>query len=90
MKVSYKIPAPFPQVLVRRLRNATSRISRTKKTLLNIAYLAETSGKVIFATQYRGIDGGTGTEEYGGFSDKAEFYVFLHFRNAHSAVFKTI
>ena len=52
--------------------------------------MAETSGKVIFATQYRGIDGGTGTEEYGGFSDKAEFYVFLHFRNAHSAVFKTI
>lgn len=30
----------------------------------NIAYLAETSGKVIFATQYRGVDGGTGTEEY--------------------------
>lgn len=27
---------------------------------------------------------------YGGFPDKAEFYVFLHFKNAHSAVFKTI
>lgn len=32
----------------------------------DIAYLAESSGKVIFATQYRGVDGGTGTEEYGG------------------------
>ena len=32
----------------------------------NIAYLAESSGKVIFATQYRGVDGGTGTEEFGG------------------------
>lgn len=32
----------------------------------NIAYMAESSGKVIFATQYRGVDGGTGTEEYGG------------------------
>ena len=32
----------------------------------DIAYLAETSGKIIFATQYRGVDGGTGTEEYGG------------------------
>lgn len=28
-----------------------------------IAYLAESSGKIIFATQYRGVDGGTGTEE---------------------------
>ena len=32
----------------------------------DIAYMAETSGKVIFATQYRGVDGGTGTEEFGG------------------------
>ena len=32
----------------------------------DIAYLAETSGKIIFATQYRGVDGGTGTDEYGG------------------------
>ena len=32
----------------------------------DIAYLAESSGKVIFATQYRGVDGGTGTEEFGG------------------------
>ena len=32
----------------------------------NIAYMAESSGKVIFATQYRGVDGGTGTEEFGG------------------------
>ena len=32
----------------------------------NIAYLAESSGKVVFATQYRGVDGGTGTEEFGG------------------------
>ncbi len=32
----------------------------------DIAYLAESSGKVIFATQYRGVDGGTGTEELGG------------------------
>ena len=32
----------------------------------DIAYMAESSGKVIFATQYRGVDGGTGTEEFGG------------------------
>ena len=32
----------------------------------DIAYLAETSGKIIFATQYRGVDGGTGKEEFGG------------------------
>ena len=32
----------------------------------DIAYFAESSGKVIFATQYRGVDGGTGTEEFGG------------------------
>lgn len=32
----------------------------------NIAYMAESSGKIIFATQYRGVDGGTGTEEFGG------------------------
>ena len=31
-----------------------------------IAYLAESSGKIIFATQYRGVDGGTGKEEFGG------------------------
>ena len=31
-----------------------------------IAYLAESSGKIIFATQYRGADGGTGKEEFGG------------------------
>lgn len=31
-----------------------------------IAYLAESSGKIVFATQYRGVDGGTGTEEFGG------------------------
>ena len=31
-----------------------------------IAYLAESSGKIIFATQYRGVDGGTGIEEFGG------------------------
>lgn len=31
-----------------------------------IAYLAESSGKIIFASQYRGVDGGTGTEEFGG------------------------
>lgn len=31
-----------------------------------IAYLAESSGKIIFATQYRGVDGGTGMEEFGG------------------------
>ena len=31
-----------------------------------IAYLAESSGMVIFASQYRGVDGGTGTEEFGG------------------------
>lgn len=32
----------------------------------NIAYMAETSGRIIFATQYRGVDGGTGIEEFGG------------------------
>ena len=31
-----------------------------------IAYLAESFGKIIFATQYRGVDGGTGKEEFGG------------------------
>ncbi len=31
-----------------------------------IAYLAESSGKIIFATQYRGVDGGTGKDEFGG------------------------
>lgn len=31
-----------------------------------IAYLAESSNKIIFATQYRGVDGGTGTDEFGG------------------------
>lgn len=32
----------------------------------DIAYLAESSGKIIFASQYRGVDGGTGREQYGG------------------------
>ena len=32
-----------------------------------IAYLAESFGKIIFATQYRGVDGGTGKEENGGY-----------------------
>ena len=32
----------------------------------DIAYMAESSGKIVFATQYRGVDGGTGTEEFGG------------------------
>ena len=32
----------------------------------DIAYLAESSGKIIFASQYRGVDGGTGKEQYGG------------------------
>ena len=31
-----------------------------------IAYLAESSGKIIFATQYRGVDGGSGIDEFGG------------------------
>ena len=31
-----------------------------------IAYLAESSNKIIFATQYRGVDGGSGKEEFGG------------------------
>ena len=31
-----------------------------------IAYLADSFGKIIFATQYRGVDGGTGKEEFGG------------------------
>ncbi len=32
----------------------------------DIAYLAETSEKIIFASQYRGVSGGTGVEEFGG------------------------
>lgn len=32
----------------------------------DIAYLASTSGKVVFASQYRGVSGGTGTDEFGG------------------------
>ncbi len=32
----------------------------------NIAYLAETSKMIIFASQYRGVDGGTGKDEFGG------------------------
>ena len=31
-----------------------------------IAYLAYSFEKITFATQYRGVDGGTGTEEFGG------------------------
>lgn len=32
----------------------------------DIAYLASASGKVVFASQYRGVSGGTGTDEFGG------------------------
>ncbi len=32
----------------------------------NIAYMAETSQKIIFASQYRGVNGGTGEDEFGG------------------------
>ena len=32
----------------------------------DIAYLAQSSEKIIFATQYRGVDGGTGSDEFGG------------------------
>lgn len=32
----------------------------------DIAYLAETSEKIVFASQYRGVGGGTGKDEFGG------------------------
>ncbi len=32
----------------------------------SIAYLAESSGKIVFASQYRGVSGGTGEDEFGG------------------------
>lgn len=32
----------------------------------NIAYLAKTSEMIVFASQYRGVDGGTGKDEFGG------------------------
>ncbi len=32
----------------------------------DIAYLAETSDKIVFASQYRGVSGGTGEDEFGG------------------------
>lgn len=35
-------------------------------TAQDIASMAETSQKIVFASQYRGVDGGTGTDEFGG------------------------
>lgn len=32
----------------------------------DIAYMAESSGKIVFASQYRGVNGGTGKDEFGG------------------------
>ncbi len=32
----------------------------------DIAYLSESSGKIVFASQYRGVSGGTGKDEFGG------------------------
>lgn len=45
-------------------RGGNKEYSANKAT--DIAYLAESSGKIVFASQYRGVSGGTGQDEFGG------------------------
>lgn len=45
-------------------RGGNKEYSANKAT--DIAYLAESSEKIVFASQYRGVSGGTGQDEFGG------------------------
>lgn len=61
-KASIEEHIPYPCIIFNRGGNKEF----SKNDPRDIAYMAESSGKIIFATQYRGVDGGTGVEEYGG------------------------
>lgn len=61
-KASIEEQIPYPCIIFNRGGNKEF----SKNEPEDIAYMAESSGKIVFATQYRGVDGGTGVEEYGG------------------------
>lgn len=53
---------PYPCIIFNRGGNR----EYGANTAEDIAYMAESSQKIVFASQYRGVDGGTGADEFGG------------------------
>lgn len=54
--------ATYPCIIYNRGGNRTFGANEPE----DIAYMAATSNMIILASQYRGVDGGTGTDEFGG------------------------
>lgn len=53
---------PYPCIIFNRGGNRDYGANKAE----DIAYLSESSGKIVFASQYRGVSGGTGEDQFGG------------------------